>query len=61
MEIDIKKAVPFGIILNELITNAIKYVYTPGMPGVIRIELKHQNGNVILRFSNDGVGIGDKK
>jgi len=61
IEIDIKQAVPLGIILNELITNAIKYAYPPGTSGQIRVELKGLNGEIIMRVVDHGKGVSTEK
>ncbi len=59
--LDIKRALPLGLILNELITNALKYAFpqgkTPhGRPGVIRVELTQTAGQVTLRVIDNGAG-----
>ena len=52
------KAVPFGLILNELVSNALKYAFPEGRKGTVRIELRaRQNGEVALSVSDDGVGL----
>ncbi|MBP7737478.1 MAG: PAS domain S-box protein [Spirochaetes bacterium] len=56
MELDIKRAVPLGIILNELVSNAIKSAYPPGVKGTIRIDLENTGGRITLRVSDDGPG-----
>jgi two-component sensor histidine kinase len=53
-----KKAVPCGLILNELITNALKYAFPGGRTGVIRVEIKAlEAGHYSLLVSDDGVGL----
>lgn len=55
--IALKSAVPIGLILNELITNSIKYAYGPEKPGEIRIDLTKSEGQGVLRVSDDGPGL----
>jgi PAS domain S-box-containing protein len=53
----VDRAIPCGLILNELVTNALKHAFPGNRPGAIRIELK-QSGNdeVVLAVRDDGVG-----
>jgi len=57
MEMDLKRAVPLGLILNELITNALKHAYPPERSGVIRVELERTAEGAVLSVSDDGVGL----
>jgi two-component sensor histidine kinase len=55
-------AVPCGLILNELVTNALKYAFPDGRPGEIRIALRIdetplQGGLGILEVCDNGVGL----
>jgi two-component sensor histidine kinase len=55
-----KKAVPCGLIINELVVNALKYAFQPGQKGIIRIEMRRiKDGHQIL-VSDDGVGLPDE-
>jgi two-component sensor histidine kinase len=56
--LDISQSVPLGLILNEAITNAIKYAYPKGQHGAVRISLQPTKDNRIeLRISDDGKGL----
>jgi len=56
--LDIDTAIPCGLILNELISNALKYAFPKDLTGEIRIALKlKQNGVVELLVSDNGVGL----
>ncbi len=54
----VDKAIPCGLILNELITNALKHAFPNGRRGVVRIELgKATGGQLQLSVKDDGVGM----
>ena len=48
---------PSGLILNELISNALKHAFPDGRSGLIRIEAQSHDGSVDLAVIDDGVGI----
>jgi PAS domain S-box-containing protein len=51
-------AIPLGIVLNELITNAIKYAFPAPRSGTILVQARRRNAETIeLTVSDDGVGI----
>jgi two-component sensor histidine kinase len=56
IEIDPDRAVAIGIIVNELVMNAVKYAYPDGA-GPIHVELKAQGDDLLLTISDDGVGL----
>jgi two-component sensor histidine kinase len=50
-------AVPLGMIINELVSNSLKYAFPPGRRGNIRLELSRASQNQrLLRITDDGVG-----
>jgi PAS domain S-box-containing protein len=54
----INAAIPCGLVVNELISNALKHAFPEGRGGEIRIELKRGgNDTAYLAISDDGVGI----
>lgn len=57
LKLDVTQAVPLGLVLNEAITNAIKYAF-PDNDGRIDISLKAQeDGNYLLTVADDGIGL----
>ena len=57
LSLDIDRAVPCGLIVNELVTNALKYAFADGKSGQISIELRAENATVILSVRDDGAGM----
>jgi PAS domain S-box-containing protein len=57
IKIDLKRAVPLGLILNEFISNAMKYAFPDDRKGEIRIDLEKEANIVTLVVSDDGVGM----
>ncbi|MCT8334537.1 PAS domain S-box protein [Leptospira sp. 85282-16] len=59
IRLDLKRTLPLGLILNELLTNALKYAYPNEKGGDIRIQLSRSNENIILSVGDDGEGLPD--
>lgn len=56
VKIDINTVVPLGLIVNELVTNSMKYAFPNDESGHIKVELHHENENIVLGVSDNGVG-----
>lgn len=56
--LNIDQAIPCGLILNELVSNALKYAYPEGQ-GEILVELSEAAGRVCLTVSDHGIGLPD--
>ena len=53
------RAVPLGLIVNELVTNALKHAFPEGRRGTIRVEFRiPPGGEGRLCVRDDGVGMG---
>jgi PAS domain S-box-containing protein len=56
--LDVDRAIPCGLILNELMTNALKHAFPDGRTGKLRVVLRREGGtHVALIVEDDGVGI----
>jgi len=54
--IDVDTLIPLGLILNELVTNSLKYAFPDDRKGQIEILLKEDENQLIVRVKDDGVG-----
>jgi len=52
----INKAIPCGLIINELVSNSIKHAFPQGKVGEISISFHSDSDTLTLRFSDNGVG-----
>jgi two-component sensor histidine kinase len=59
IEIDPDRAVAIGIIVNELVMNAVKYAYPDGA-GPMHVELRSEGDELMLSIADDGVGLNAK-
>ncbi|WP_194974177.1 tetratricopeptide repeat-containing sensor histidine kinase [Aquiflexum lacus] len=56
INLDVDTLVPLGLIINELITNSLKYAFPDGREGFLEITLKENQKKLILKITDDGVG-----
>jgi two-component sensor histidine kinase len=54
--ISLDQSIPLGLIINELVSNALKYAF-PKKHGQISIKLIYENDQIILTVSDNGVGL----
>lgn len=58
--IGIKKAIPFSILLNEIITNSYKHAFTDGKSGLIKIGVRDtDHGGAFISVVDDGIGLSE--
>jgi two-component sensor histidine kinase len=48
---------PLGLILNELVVNALKYAFPDGRRGILSVSLRRHGNEYLLTVIDDGIGI----
>ncbi len=51
------RAIPLGLILTELASNALKHAFPDDRPGTIRVSMETRDGTATLHVSDDGIGM----
>jgi len=58
MDLNLDAAVPCGLIINELVSNALKYAFPDGRKGEVRIDLLARPGGMArLVVADNGIGL----
>jgi PAS domain S-box-containing protein len=58
IRLDITRAIPCGLIINELVSNALTHAFPGGRPGAVRIAMKaEEGGRLELTIADDGCGL----
>jgi PAS domain S-box-containing protein len=57
LRLGVKKLSTLGLIVNEIITNSMKYAFPEGKRGSISIRARREGGLVALEICDDGVGL----
>jgi len=54
---DINIAIPFGLIMNELISNSLKYAFPEGNKGEVVINIRREDHTLKVVYKDNGIGI----
>lgn len=57
INLSLDNSIPAGLIINELVTNALKHAFKGASSGQITINLKSENNAVYLEVKDDGSGL----
>ncbi len=55
MEAD--RAIPLALVVSEVVTNALRHAFPGGRPGAVRVGLVQEGDDLLVRVSDDGVGM----
>jgi len=57
--LSINVAMPAGLLVNEMLTNALKYAFVGRSGGQLKLICRQDGGRVTIIVSDDGVGLGE--
>lgn len=55
--LDLRRSVACGLIVNELLTNALKHAFPPGTSGALNLRMTSEGPELTLCIADDGVGL----
>ena len=55
--LELERAVPFGLLLNELVSNACKHAFKERASGKVVVQVEEADGDICLNVIDDGVGL----
>lgn len=55
--LDFERAIPCGLIVNELVTNAFKHAFPDNRPGEIAIVLHTEGEDLVVSVADNGIGL----
>jgi two-component sensor histidine kinase len=56
IKLDYNSVVPIGLVVNELVTNSIKYAFPANRKGIIKIGVYNCGEDIEINIEDDGVG-----
>jgi two-component sensor histidine kinase/tetratricopeptide (TPR) repeat protein len=59
--LDIDKALPIGLIINELVTNALKYAYNDIHRPLLTITITEEDTKLVCTIQDNGIGIDEQQ
>ncbi len=57
LKLDVATVIPIGLVLNELISNALKYAFPDNRKGLLKVHLLNKDNSLLLSLSDNGIGI----
>ena len=60
VNLDVDSVIPIGLIVNELVSNSLKYAFPDDKNGKINVSLKESDDRLSLMVKDNGIGMDDK-
>lgn len=57
IQLNLDIAIPCGLIINELLTNSLKYAFAEGKKGKIDIAIREKSGHITINIADNGKGL----
>ncbi len=57
LPLDAERAIPLGLVVNELVTNAVQHAYPAGQGGTVTIQARGTVEAVTVSVADNGVGL----
>lgn len=57
LEISLDQSVPLALVINEIITNSVKYAFKGKDEGIITMDCKKQDDIIEIRIADNGIGM----
>lgn len=57
VHLNLDQSIPCGLIINELVSNALKYAFRKKKKGIITLKIREKEGKVIIVLADDGDGM----
>jgi two-component system, sensor histidine kinase PdtaS len=57
IKLGLAQAIPVGLIMNEAVTNSIKYAFPGERRGIIYVDMKQKGNSISLNIADNGIGM----
>lgn len=57
IDLDIDTIIPLGLVINELLTNSLKYAFPDERKGEVKLTIREEQDQLFVAVQDDGVGI----
>ncbi len=61
IKLDVDTVIPLGLIINELMSNALKYAFPNNQNGLIEVNMKEDEDSLTLEISDNGIGLDEEQ
>lgn len=61
VNLSLDQSIPAGLLINEIVTNSLKYAFPNNEDGIIGVNLSQKNEDITLEVYDNGIGLPEKK